>query len=175
MEIRGAGNLLGKEQHGHMVNVGYEMYLSLLEKAIKEQKGESIENTLKTDVTKEVKIDLAVSAYISDRYKPNPLQKIAMYQKISDISNDEEMMDVVDELLDRYGDIPKETENLIKIVEIRNIARKLGITRIFVKNGFLIFEPSNLKYRLTNQNSGDILIHVQLELKKLSKMLEEKG
>lgn len=175
LEIRGAGNLLGKEQHGHMINVGYEMYLSLLEKAIKNEKDGTQESSQKEEVAKEVKIDLEVSAYISDRYISNPLQKITMYQKISDISNEEEMMDVVDELLDRYGNIPKETDNLIKIVEIRNIARKIGITRIYVKNDFVVFEPSNLRYRLTNIGSSDILIHVQLELKKLLKMLEEKG
>lgn len=175
LEIRGAGNLLGKEQHGHMINVGYEMYLSLLEKAINNEKQGKSEETQTEEVSKEVKIDLNVSAYISDSYISNPLQKITMYQKISDISNEEEMMDVIDELLDRYGDIPKETDNLIKIVEIRNMARKIGITRIHVKNDFVIFEPSNLRYRLTNFGSSDILIHVQLELKKLYKMLEEKG
>ncbi len=175
LEIRGAGNLLGKQQHGHMANVGYEMYLALLEKAIKSEKEGKNEFDENSEISKDVKIDLDVSAYISDSYISNPIQKIAMYQKISEISNEEEMMDVIDELLDRYGDIPKETENLIKIVEIRNIARKLNITKISVKNDFIVFEPSNLKYRLTNIDSNDILIHVQIELKKLLKMIEEKG
>lgn len=175
LEIRGAGNLLGKQQHGHMINVGYEMYLSLLEKAIKNEKEGKDDSLKKEEMAKEVKIDLNVSAYISDSYISNPLQKITMYQKISDISNEEEMMDVIDELLDRYGDIPKETENLIKIVEIRNIARKIGITRIHVQNGYIVFEPSKLKYQLTNINSSDILIHVQLELKKLLESFKEKG
>lgn len=175
LEIRGAGNLLGKEQHGHMANVGYEMYLALLEKAIKNEKEGKDEFSENNEISKDVKIDLNVSAYISDSYISNPIQKISMYQKISDISNEEEMMDVIDELLDRYGDIPKETENLIKIVEIRNTARKLDITRICVKNEFIVFEPSNLKYRLTKFDSNDILISIQLELNKLLKMLEEKG
>lgn len=175
LEIRGAGNLLGKEQHGHMANVGYEMYLALLEKAIKNEKEGKNEFEENSEISKDVKIELNVSAYISDNYISNPIQKISMYQKISDISNEEEMMDVIDELLDRYGDIPKETENLIKIVEIRNTARKLNITRICVKNEFIVFEPSNLKYRLTKFDSNDILISIQLELNKLLKMLEEKG
>lgn len=176
LEIRGAGNLLGKEQHGHMVNVGYDMYISFLEKAIQNEKeGKTNDMQSMEEVSKDVKIDLQVSAYISDHYIKNSIQKIAMYQKISEISNESQMMDVVDELLDRYGDIPKETENLIKIIEIRNLARKLNITRICVKNGFLVFEPSNLKYRLTNQGSNDILIQVQLELNKLFEMLNEKG
>jgi transcription-repair coupling factor (superfamily II helicase) len=175
LEIRGAGNMLGREQHGHMANVGYELYLALLEKAIKEEK-EGIKDDSIIEIQKEVKIDLNVSAYISDGYIKNPIQKIAMYQKISDIESKEQSLDVIDELLDRYGDIPKETENLIKIVEIRNAARRLGITRILQTENLIKFEPSNLKIPLTNINNNDILIHVQLEIEKLEKLFkEEKG
>lgn len=166
LEIRGAGNLLGKEQHGHMAKVGYELYLALLEKAIREEK-EGKDITSKEEVAKEVKIDINVSAYISDMYIKDPIQKIDMYQKISDIKNEEESMEVVDELLDRFGDIPKETENLIKIVEIRNKARKLGITRILATDKMIKFEPMNLKIALTNDFNNDILIRVMLEITKL--------
>ena len=174
LEIRGAGNLLGKEQHGHMAKVGYELYLALLEKAIREEK-EGKDITSKEDISKEVKIDINVSAYISDMYIKDPIQKIDMYQKISDIKNEEESMEVVDELLDRFGDIPKETENLIKIVEIRNKARELGITRILATNKMIKFEPLNLKIALTNSGNNDILIRVQLEIKKLEDTIKEKG
>jgi len=183
LEIRGAGNLFGKEQHGHMIKVGYEMYLSLLEKAIDTQKNKELGGIhgKKTDMTNEilenseVRIELNVSAYISDSYISDPIQKISMYQKISDIKTKEDSMNLIDELLDRYGDIPKETDNLIKIVEIRNAARKIGMTKISVKGDFLVFEPSNLKFRLTKFSSSDILIRVQLELTKIQKMLDEKG
>ena len=166
LEIRGAGNLLGKEQHGHMAKVGYELYVAVLEKAIREEK-EGKDATSKEDVSKEVKIDINVSAYISDLYIKDPIQKIDMYQKISDIKNEEDSMEVVDELLDRFGDIPKETENLIKIVEIRNKARKLGITRILATDKLIKFEPMNLKITLTNDFNNDILIRVMLEINKL--------
>ena len=166
LEIRGAGNLLGKEQHGHMAKVGYELYVALLEKAIREEK-EGKDATSKEDVSKEVKIDINVSAYISDLYIKDPIQKIDMYQKISDIKNEEDSMEVVDELLDRFGDIPKETENLIKIVEIRNKARKLGITRILATDRLIKFEPMNLKITLTNYFNNDILIRVMLEINKI--------
>ena len=166
LEIRGAGNLLGKEQHGHMAKVGYELYVALLEKAIREEK-EGKDATSKEDVSKEVKIDINVSAYISDLYIKDPIQKIDMYQKISDIKNEEDSMEVVDELLDRFGDIPKETENLIKIVEIRNKARKLGITRILATDRLIKFEPMNLKITLTNDFNNDILIRVMLEINKI--------
>ena len=174
LEIRGAGNLLGREQHGHMAKVGYELYLALLEKAIREEK-EGKDVVAKEEVYKEVKMDINVSAYISDMYIKDPIQKIDMYQKISDIKNEEEAMEVVDELLDRFGDIPKETENLIKIVEIRNKARKLGITRILATEKMIKFEPMNLKIALTNDFNNDILIRVQLEISKLENTIKEKG
>ena len=169
LEIRGAGSLLGKEQHGHMIKVGYDMYLSLLEKAIHKEKN----NIHETDsINQEIKIDLDVSAYISDSYIKDPIQKISMYQKISDITDKDTMLDVIDELIDRYGELPKETENLIKIVEIRNMARKLGITKICSFGENLKIEPYNLQIRLTNFTRSDILIRVQLELEKL---IKEKG
>ena len=146
--------------------MGYELYVALLEKAIREEK-EGKDATSKEDVSKEVKIDINVSAYISDLYIKDPIQKIDMYQKISDIKNEEDSMEVVDELLDRFGDIPKETENLIKIVEIRNKARKLGITRILATDRLIKFEPMNLKITLTNDFNNDILIRVMLEINKI--------
>ncbi len=174
LEIRGAGNLLGKEQHGHMAKVGYELYLALLEKAIREEK-EGKDKDAKEEATKDVKMDINISAYISDHYIKDPVQKIDMYQKISDIKNEEESLELVDELLDRFGDIPKETENLIKIVELRNKARKLGITRILATDKMIKFEPMNYKIALTNSNTNDILIRVQLEIKKLENTIAEKG
>lgn len=174
LEIRGAGNLLGKQQHGHMAKVGYEMYLALLEKAIaEEKKGVNSEN-IAGNVGKEVKIDIDVSAYIDDKYIKDPIQKIAMYQRISDITSNEESLDVIDELLDRYGSIPKETENLIKIVEIRNDCRKLGITRVIANKNYIKFEPSSNIIKLTKQSGNDILIRVQLEINKLKKLFDRK-
>ena len=169
LEIRGAGSLLGKEQHGHMIKVGYEMYLSLLERAIEKEKNGLDETNI---VEQEIKIDLDVSAYISDSYIKDPIQKISMYQKISDIKDKDMMLDVIDELIDRYGELPKETENLIKIVEIRNMARELGVTRICSFGEKLKIEPYNLQIHLTNFMHSDILIRVQIELEKLRK---EKG
>lgn len=174
LEIRGAGNLLGREQHGHMAKVGYELYLTMLERAVAQEKqGKNISAI--GDVQKEVKIDIDISAYISDMYIKDPIQKILMYQKISDIKCEEDSLEVIDELLDRYGDLPKETENLIKIVEIRNEARKLGITRIVANRDFIKFEPLSHVIRLTNITNNDILIRVQLEISKYKNLLEEKG
>lgn len=146
------------------------MYLAMLERAVNKLKnGEEMKPE---QDEKEVKIDLGVSAYISDSYIKDPISKIAMYQKISNIENKEDMMDVIDELLDRYGNIPQETENLIKIVEIRNMCKKLNITKVFEYQNIIKIEPNNLKINLTNVKNNDILLTVQLELEKI---LKEKG
>lgn len=159
-----------KNNTGHMAKVGYDMYLAMLERAVNKLKnGEEMKPE---QDEKEVKIDLGVSAYISDSYIKDPISKIAMYQKISNIENKEDMMDVIDELLDRYGNIPQETENLIKIVEIRNMCKKLNITKVFEYQNIIKIEPNNLKINLTNVKNNDILLTVQLELEKI---LKEKG
>lgn len=181
LELRGAGSLLGNLQHGHMVSVGYNMYLSLLEKALEEEKQQSEEKGIEKEkeekiveenqISSEVKIELGVSAYISDSYIQDTVQKIAMYQKISDIKTSEDALDIIDELIDRYGEPPREVENLIKIVEIRNICRELGITKICKVCENLFIEPGNLRYPLTNKFSNDILVNVQRVLSNLKNYL----
>ncbi|MDD2376831.1 MAG: transcription-repair coupling factor [Clostridia bacterium] len=165
LEIRGAGNILGKAQHGHMASVGYELYLSMLEKAISREKDGKIENNISL---KEVKIDLPISAYISDTYISNIMHKITMYHKISEACDEQEIANVVDELIDRFGDLPKEVNNLIKIVEVRNQCRKIGITKVYIKNNYVILESDKytkkLKYYI---NSNNLLLFIQINLKEL--------
>ncbi|MDF2865289.1 MAG: mfd [Clostridia bacterium] len=165
LEIRGAGNILGKAQHGHMASVGYELYLSMLEKAIKQEKEGKLEDSINLQ---EVKIDIPVSAYIPNSYIPNLMQKITMYHKISEATDEQEIINVVDEFLDRFGDLPKEVNNLIKIVEIRNLCRKIGITKVYIKNNYVLFESdkysNSLKYYI---NSNDLLLFIQINLKEL--------
>ncbi len=165
LEIRGAGNILGKAQHGHMASVGYELYLSMLEKAIKQEKEGKAEDNISL---KEVKIDIPISAYIPDSYIPNLMQKITMYHKISEASDEAEITNVVEEFLDRFGDLPKEVNSLIKIVEVRNLCRKIGITKVYIKNNYLILESDKsdkaLKYYI---NSNDLLLFIQINLKEL--------
>ena len=114
MQIRGAGNLLGPEQHGHMETVGYDMYLKLLDEAVTEMKGE-----LPKRASLETSVEFRVSAHIDARYIPDEDQRIDMYKSIASVENEEGAMDILDELIDRYGDIPEETRNLIDIALIK--------------------------------------------------------
>ncbi|NMB96397.1 MAG: transcription-repair coupling factor, partial [Clostridiaceae bacterium] len=140
LEIRGAGNLLGPEQHGHIESVGYDMYCRLLDEAVRELKGE-----LPPEKEPEVNIDLNIDAYIADEYINKEIQKIEMYKKIASIQDEQDVIDIKDELLDRYGDLPKQVENLISIAYIKALAGKLGISAITEKKDALIFQFKDKK------------------------------
>lgn len=137
LEIRGAGNLLGSEQHGHMETVGYEMYCKLLEEAVQELNGGS--NNISDE---EITIDLNVSAYIDDNYIKSEELKIDMYKKIAAIVDENDIVDIKDELIDRYGDIPEEVENLMNIAYIKMLAKKCGFITVQQKDDIIIFQLS---------------------------------
>lgn len=131
LEIRGAGNLLGSEQSGHMVSVGYDMYLKLLEEAVNEIKGE------KQEKPKECSVDIAVSANIPEKYVTSPEQRMDLYRSIARIRDSDDARDMLDELIDRYGEPPESVQNLVNIALVRGMAAELGIVDISQKNGFL--------------------------------------
>ncbi len=137
LEIRGAGNLLGPEQHGHMETVGYEMYCKLLEEAVQEISGDTVRTT-----EEEMSIDLNVSAYIDDEYISSEELKIDMYKKIANIQNENDVIDIKDELIDRYGDIPEEVESLMDIAYIKTLARKCRFSGISQKEEIIILQLS---------------------------------
>ncbi len=124
LEIRGAGNLLGAQQHGHMDIIGYEMYCKLLDHAIKELKGDEVKNEFET------LIDLSLNAFISPTYIENETQKLEMYQKISTIKTEADFYDVQDELEDRFGTIPKVVQNLLNIALMKSYANNIGVNKI---------------------------------------------
>ena len=124
LEIRGAGNVLGPEQSGFLLSVGYDMYLKLLEEAVLEERGE------KPELRAECAADLTVAASIPDRYVPSPEQRMDLYRRIARIRSEEEADDLVDELVDRYGDPPRPVNNLISVALLRAAAAKCGITEI---------------------------------------------
>ena len=165
LEIRGAGNILGAEQHGHMMMVGYDMYAALLNKAVEKEKLK-IDNMQGVEKG-EIKISLDVSANIPNDYIESSVIKIEMYQKLSNAENDEQIQNVIDELIDRFGDIPKETLNLVEIVRIRNKCKEISIDEVKIQGEFIWFiqKPKNhIKYRLTNDIKRDILSFVNKTL-----------
>ncbi|NLX60916.1 MAG: transcription-repair coupling factor [Tissierellia bacterium] len=139
LEIRGAGNLLGVEQHGHIEAIGYDLYVKFLNETIKRLKGEKVEDTIDTS------IDLSVDGYIPLSYIEDEEQKIEVYKKIAAIKNIEDYRELIDELIDRFGDIPKEVENLLDISYIKNMASRLNIKNISQSGHKIILEFNTLE------------------------------
>ena len=125
LELRGAGNLLGAQQHGHMEAVGYDMYCKLLGDAVREIKGES-----RVTEDFETEMDISIDAYLPDEYVINQSQRMAIYRRIAQIETEEEMDDVQDELIDRFGDIPLPAQNLLHVALLRARAHEAYITEI---------------------------------------------
>lgn len=128
LEIRGAGNILGKEQHGHMQKVGYDMYVRLLEEVTKELSGE------KTHSEKEIKMELVLDAYISEEYIPSQEERIIFYNKISNIASKDAYEQVTAQLRESNGDLPVEVENLCKIAYLKNLASLFNVQKIKINN-----------------------------------------
>ncbi len=152
LQIRGAGNLLGQSQHGHMETVGYEMYVKLLNQAIAAEKGEAVQ-TDKSDCL----IDITVDAYIPEKYIPDPAGRIEAYKRIAAIATRADADDVLDELADRYGAPPPSVQGLIDISLVRVAAARLGI------------------YEITQSRDTLILYSDRLELSALKPLLKDMG
>ena len=155
LEIRGAGNILGAQQHGHLISVGYEMYMCLLSEAILEEKGEKPKENV------ECVVDISLDAYIPESYIESASSRIDAYRKISMINNYEDMLDVSDELIDRYGDMPKPVSNLLNISLVRSLGVLCGISKILGKSGTVLYYPKlmdqQLWLELAKRNNGKYL------------------
>ncbi|MCL1789186.1 MAG: transcription-repair coupling factor, partial [Oscillospiraceae bacterium] len=138
LEIRGAGSVLGESQSGHLSAVGYETYVRLLEEAVNE-----IQNNEVPEIKSECTVDIKCDAFIPDSYIFNQAQRISCYKKIAEIHDKDDAIDVMDELTDRYGKIPKSVKGLIEAAQIRNMARRLGITEIAQNKKGLVFYWEN--------------------------------
>ena len=138
LQIRGAGSIFGEIQHGHIEQVGYDMYNKLLNEVVKEMKGEKIEEE------QEVTIDINVSSYIPEDYIENQSQKIEIYQDIANARTEEDLQNIIDEIIDRYGNMPKEVNNLIEIARIKNLCRINKINKLQQKQDRAIIYFKNI-------------------------------
>ena len=140
LEIRGAGSLMGEVQHGHMEQVGYDMYCRLLDEVVKEIKGEKVEEEI------DVQIELDVSSYIPDEFIQSSSQKIEIYQNIALCKNEDDIKNVTDEIIDRYGGMPNEIENLLDITRIKILAREKYVFKIMQKGDNIVFHFDEKKF-----------------------------
>ena len=136
LEIRGAGNLLGEQQHGHMQAVGYDLYCKMLNEAVKKQKGTAL-----PEEEFETMVDMELDAYIPDTYIRNESQKLDIYKRIAGIESAEECEDMQDELLDRFGDLPRPVQNLLKVADL-----KVKAHHVYVKE--LVERPDEIRLML---------------------------
>ena len=143
LEIRGAGSLLGEIQSGHLEQVGYDTYCKLLDEVVKEMKG------IKVTEEADVQVDLNVTCYIPDNYIEDSGQKIEVYQKIALCRTEEDIQNVIDEVIDRYGNMPKELENLLEVARIKQLAKEQNIVKVENKQNGVVFifaSSENIKY-----------------------------
>ena len=141
LEIRGAGNLLGESQSGHMAAVGYDLYCKMLNEAVSQLKGKKEEADYATT------IDLDIDAFIPESYIKNEYQKLDIYKRIATIETEEEMDDMTEELIDRFGDLPKKVQQLLHIAALKSLAHSAYITAIEQKGKdykFILYEKANL-------------------------------
>ena len=141
LEIRGAGNLLGAKQHGHMEAVGYDLYCKMLNTAVKSLKGEVVAERFDTT------LELDVDAYIPVSYIPNESQKLDIYKRIACIASEEERSEMLDELIDRFGEPPKTVNTLLDIAVLKSHANRLQLTEISEKGNqirFVLYEKANV-------------------------------
>ena len=161
MEIRGAGNLLGRQQSGDIMSVGFDMYVKLLDEAVSERSTEK-----KAPRAPEVFLDLDYSGFIPDKYIVESVEKMEVYKKIASVQNDEELAGINQELEDRYGPLPEEVQNLLAIADIRAMSKKLHISRIMERSGSIRVEFAFIRVinpdkvaRLIVESGGKVTIN----------------
>lgn len=140
LEIRGAGSLLGEIQHGHMEQVGYDTYCRLLDEVVKEMKGIEVKEE------QDIQLDIDVSSYIPDNFIESNSQKIEIYQNIALCRTEEDIQNVIDEIIDRYGHMPEELENLIEIARIKNLCKEANVLKISQRKDKAVFYFDKSKF-----------------------------
>ena len=137
LEIRGAGSLIGEIQHGHLEEVGYDTYCRLLDEVVKEEQGIEVKPEI------DVQIELNVTSFIPDTYISDSNQKIEIYQDIALCKTEEDIRDITDELIDRFGNIPEEVQKLLEISRIKQLAKQKGVIKLSSKRDGVLFTYDN--------------------------------
>lgn len=135
LEIRGAGNILGPEQHGHLATVGYDMYCKLIEETLHEVQGSPV-----APHELETRVDLKVDAYLPGDYVRDERQRMEMYKRIAAIATEADREDITDELLDRFGDTPAVVDALLDIAQLRALCNAVGVTQVLYRKGMLMMK-----------------------------------
>ncbi|HEX8509552.1 MAG TPA: transcription-repair coupling factor [Propionibacteriaceae bacterium] len=155
LEIRGAGNLLGGEQSGHIADVGFDLYIRLVGEAVAEYRGDS------TEPEPEMRIELSVAAHLPTDYIESERLRLEMYKRIAEVRSDDDIAAVLAELTDRYGEPPAEVANLLDVAKFRLVARQAGITEVVSAGNFIRFGPADLldskALRLRRLYSGSVI------------------
>ncbi|MDD6051890.1 MAG: transcription-repair coupling factor [Clostridiales bacterium] len=145
LEIRGAGNILGAEQHGHLATVGYDMYCKLMEEVLAETKDEQL-GKAPPQPHMETRVDVKVDAYLPESYVKDDRQRMEMYKRIAGLVTDADRADILDELMDRFGEVPPPVETLLDIAQLRAQANQLGISQVTYKQGGFLVLKIDLKH-----------------------------
>ena len=171
LEIRGAGNLLGAEQHGHLDAVGYELYIKLLNEAILEEKGEKVPEK------KECTVTLKCDAFISEKYVPYSAQRMGLYKRIALLETTEDRDDIIDELIDRYGDIPKATLDLLTVALVRSAAMRCGVSSIVEDDSELKIRTSVFDFEVWAELADEYKgrIHVVMSEEPIIRFKKQRG
>ena len=145
LEIRGAGNILGPEQHGHLATVGYDMYCKVMEETLHEARAEQ-EGLPPAKPHLETRVDIKVDAYLPDDYVHDDRQRMEMYKRMASLPTQADCEDITDELLDRFGEVPPVVETLLDVAQVRVLANQLGVSLVTYKRGGFLVMKLNAEY-----------------------------
>jgi len=136
LEIRGAGNLLGAQQSGHMASVGYDLYVKMIDETVREMRGDVLQGDIET------KVELRIDAYLPGEFVPGSENRLAVYKRIAQVSSRADRDDLIDELIDRFGEPPRPVMNLVEIAYMKSLCKRLGAETLGISRGQLCLKMS---------------------------------
>jgi transcription-repair coupling factor (superfamily II helicase) len=141
LEIRGAGNLLGGEQSGHIADVGFDLYMRMVGEAVQDYKSGIVEGE---EISHECKIELPINAHLSEEYVPGERLRLDLYRRLADVRNSDDVNSIREEMVDRFGELPTEALTLLEVAELRAYAKSLGIREVVAAGKYVRISPLTL-------------------------------